>query len=461
MASHATSAGNEIDEIEDIEDDSSDDGHHRSPADSPRHTDPQRHHSPSRRFILPDTGYQQHQENPSPKRLRPLSKYIKPKAPPSDFILNSNSNNCQNQAQRRQATTPTKNGSALSRSFRFDLGCNDALIESIRPPAPLGARLQQLRKSKSKTVAEEIVIGDEIESTLTDDLVAKQTASSSRWGDVKRKRSPSPLPLDLIPAGSQQNTARTSPESMINTMPLPIMILEQFPKVTSINQHNSIPAKPGRIHIFALVINIGPLEKTKSGLNSSKVSMTVCDTSVASFKVNLWGKETRWADLIKAGDVVLMTNLKLSEFQDRINGNTTADTNMARLGGSSLAQYRGHAKIESILEELIKIRQAKALHLLDTGIAQEPSLYMTQAPNFFVDSPQNISATALARHSRRVSKTTAPGSASSSATTTSASIYASVLYLLLVTPEDTSTGWEIGATLANGQMIKMRRYADR
>jgi hypothetical protein len=138
---------------------------------------------------------------------------------------------------------------------------------------------------------------------------------------------------------------------------------------------------------------------------------------------------------------------------------------MARLDGSVLAQYRGHAKIEAILKELIKIRQAKAFHLLDTGIAREPSLFMTQAPDFLVHTPQNISARTLTRHSRHVSKTTATGSTSSSATTTSPtkapiSINACVRYVLLVTPEDVSTGWEIGAVLTDGQMIVMKRYAN-
>lgn len=307
MASHSTSNNNEIDEIEDIEDDSSDDEHRRPPAVLTRHANLQEQHSPSRRFVFPDKAYRQHQEKPSPKRLRPLSKHSKPKAPPAALIqsLDSDLGGCQ--THHGQATTPTKNGSVLSRSFRLGSGCN-APMQSIHPPAPLGARLQQLRKSKAKAKAEEIVIGDEIELTLTDELVAKQTASSARWGGIKRQRSPSPLPLDLVPARSRQTTAQTSPKSMINAIPLPNMILEQFPKVVPINQHKSVLANPGRIHIFALVINIGPLEKTKSGYNNSKVPMTVCDTSVTSFKVTLWGKETHWVDLIKTGDVVLVTS---------------------------------------------------------------------------------------------------------------------------------------------------------
>ncbi|KAG0090852.1 hypothetical protein BGZ93_001948 [Podila epicladia] len=340
MASQSTS----VDEIEDIEGNSSDDGHHRPPVASPRPNNLQSYGPPGRRFIFPNKGYQQ--QNISSKQLYPLSKHTKPKAPPSSFIQSSRLNRGQNQAQCRQATTPTKNGSVLSRSFQLGF---------------------------------------------------------ARKGGIKRHRSPSPRSWDLVPAGSQQPTTQTYPESMINMIPLPIMILEQFPKVTLINQHNSIPAKPGCIHIFALVLNIGPLEKTKSGYNISKISMTVCDTSIVSFKVTLWGKDTRWANLIKFGDVVLMTNLKLSEFQGRINGNTTTDTTVAWLDGSALTQYHGHAKIEAILKELIKTRQAKALHLFDTGIAQEPSLYMTQ---------------------------------------------------------DASMGWEIGAALANGQMIKMKSTGD-
>ncbi|KAG0358323.1 hypothetical protein BG005_002498 [Podila minutissima] len=221
MAYQSTS----VDEIEDIEGDSSDDGHRRPPAASPRPAHPQGHRSPSRRFIFPNRGYQQ--QNISPKQLQPLSKHTKPKAPHSAFIPSSNLDHGQNQAQCRQATTPTKNGSVLSRSFQLGF---------------------------------------------------------ARRGGIKHQRSPSPLPTDLVPAGSQQTTVQTSPESTIDTIPLPIMMLEQFPKVTLINQHNRVPAKPGCIHIFALVINIGPLEKMKSGYNSSKVSMTVRDTSVTSFK---------------------------------------------------------------------------------------------------------------------------------------------------------------------------------
>lgn len=141
---------------------------------------------------------------------------------------------------------------------------------------------------------------------------------------------------------------------------------------------------------------------------------------------------------------------------------------MAQLDGSALAKYRGHAKIETILTELIKTRQAMALHLLDTGIVQEPSLYMTQAPDFLVDTPQHIPTRALARFSGHVSKMTAPGSGSASSSTATTSVpvdapisfYACVLYLLLVTPEDASMGWEIGAALANGQMVKMKRCVD-
>lgn len=154
------------------------------------------------------------------------------------------------------------------------------------------------------------------------------------------------------------------------------------------------------------------------------------------------------------------------EFRNGVNWGTTYNSSMERLDGSLLAQYHGSPAIEASLKIFIEKRRIEGFDLLDSGVAQEQSFYVTQALELPVPMPQDtLVSSASAMYQRHVSKTAAPGSTSPSITTSEPieaqiSILACVLYLLLVEPKDVSTDWEIGAVQSNGQMIKIKRYVN-
>ncbi|KAI9234676.1 MAG: hypothetical protein BYD32DRAFT_422877 [Podila humilis] len=394
-------------------------------------------------------GFPQRQATTSPqKRLNPHSVITRPKRPPA--LAPNPSSHVPNHTQRGLATTPTKVSSALSRSLRLGSSCNNPM-QHIRPPKPLESKLQKLAKTKAKAKAKakEEETMDEIESTLSDMPVAVGRTASVIW-QGNRKRALSPQPSDLVPVGSRLSTRQLSPPPMINTIPLPTRILEFFKKVTPIKQYT---LETG-LHAFALVMSIGPPTKTRNGYLI--VEMTAWDPTDISFQVVLWEKKCEWAKQIKTSDVILITDLKKGKFQNSVNWSTTFNSRMERLDGSMLTQYHGSPAIEANLKIFIEKRRIAGFDLLDSGIAQEQSFYVTQA----------LVSAAPMMYPRHVPKMAALESASSSTTTNSEptdapiSIVACVLYLLLVEPRGVSMDWEIGAVRADGQMIKIMSIGD-
>ncbi|KAG0267255.1 hypothetical protein BG011_007664 [Mortierella polycephala] len=258
------------------------------------------------------------------------------------------------------------------------------------------------------------------------------------------------------------------------------------------------PVKEGRFHVFGLVIYLGSVERMMSktgpqnGQVYGKLSMTVCDQSATSFKIILWRDKCRWVDVIKTGDVVLVTDLQIKEFRSRISGNTSSWSKMSRLDGSTLGSYRGNPTIESYLRIFVEKRRMLALDLLDAdkGITSDPSFYLTQpvgsflsqdgpslgrignrydllpgqrALQFHNNNPRSSSSSAIAATVASASRTSTASSIGQSRTfvpmaqsITGMSVRASVVYKMLMSPEDDDQGWEIGAVMSNGRYIKVQ-----
>ncbi|KAK3809201.1 MAG: hypothetical protein J3Q66DRAFT_67489 [Benniella sp.] len=240
--------------------------------------------------------------------------------------------------------TPTRSVSAIGRSLR-----------NIIPPAPLGPQLLQIAKDeqdmeherkrrrleKSKAVEQEIDVaylpqGDEMVSrgapmSLLPASITKQILSTrptdvfSSNSLVQTSRTSSTTaalvaikqePLTQIMA-PQENVALDTPILTSEPLqppaeiPLPGLVLEYASKLTPIDQIKWPPAKPGRFHIFGLIMSIGLEEQivSKAGQGSTKRLLSVCDQSATSFKLDLWRERCRWGDLFRPGDVVLITGM--------------------------------------------------------------------------------------------------------------------------------------------------------
>ncbi|KAI7821376.1 hypothetical protein BC939DRAFT_208127 [Gamsiella multidivaricata] len=289
----------------------------------------------------------------------------------------------------------------------------------------------------------------------------------------------------------QQRSLQPTKPHAEEFIPLPTIVLEHVSKLTPIDHIKWPPAKAGRFHLFALVMSIGPEEQivTKTGQASAKRQLSICDQSATSFKLDLWRDRCKWADMIKIGDVVMITDVQTKEYRQKVTGSTSAWSKMSRLDGSLLASYQGHVTTESCLKILIEKRRVLALDLLDKdkGIARDPSFYLSLG-----SVPAQLGATfgatgaalveqgkgCVQGRAQRGSKAggsellsllstasmVAPHmniSSNVSAPTppqflTGSSIRASVVFRMLRVPGDESQGWEIGAVMSSGRLVKIQ-----
>lgn len=190
----------------------------------------------------------------------------------------------------------------------------------------------------------------------------------------------------------------------------------------------------------------------------------------------------------------------MKEFRYKISGNSSSWSKMSRMDGSVLSRYKGSkrnqddpasAPIESTLRIFMEKRRVLALDLLDPdkGIARAPSCYLSPSMSLFSPPqhpqeqgqqqvwpgtttaaststtknsaisipglPRPIAAPVLTTSIARTSSTksnTLPGVVSG------ASIRASVVYRMLIVPNEDNIGWEIGAVMANGRFVIVQRY---
>lgn len=187
-------------------------------------------------------------------------------------------------------------------------------------------------------------------------------------------------------------------------------------------------------------------------------------------------------------------DVQAKEYRQKVTGNTSAWSKISGLDGSILASYRGHPTLETFLKVFIDKRRILALDLLDKdkGIIKDPSYYMSlhlgsgstmeifeqggmqQQPQQ-PQQPQPKSGKSNVHSLRPFSSTgsttgfpasdnkASPRSAGGSkafvpmlpSSLTGASIRASVVYRMLLVPEDESEGWEIGACTSKGHLLKI------
>ncbi|KAF9897694.1 hypothetical protein BX616_005138, partial [Lobosporangium transversale] len=293
-----------------------------------------------------------------------------------------------------------------------------------------------------------------------------------------------------------------------NIIPLPDIVLQFAPKLTPIEDIRWPPEKPGRFHILALVLFIGPenqvVIKEKQKV-VAKCEITVCGLSAMPFKLNLWSSCCEWVQgqMFKVGDVVLVTDIRVKEFKqstargltEKVSGNTSWWSRMARLDGSLLPLYRGNSTIESNLAIFIQKRRALAFDLLDKekGIVKDSSIYVTLPLWSFTSQANedqslkekdrvtislNGDSAMETRRSKHGSKVTAlvpigsaaavsaaqPNTKSVASTSrdvlpkhvTGVSIRVSVAYKLLMVAGDESQGWEIGSITPSGHFIRIQ-----
>jgi len=167
---------------------------------------------------------------------------------------------------------------------------------------------------------------------------------------------------------------------------------------------------------------------------------------------------------------------------------------MARYKGSKSNQGDpASATIESVLHVFMEKRRVLALDLLDPdkGIARAPSCYLSPSMSLFSphqhlqeQGQQQIwpgTTTSTGTTAKNSALTTAipgiprpiapplpttsasrPSSIKSNilpAVVSGASIRASVVYRMLIVPNEDNAGWEIGAVMSNGRFVKVQRYA--
>ncbi|GJJ78800.1 hypothetical protein EMPS_11159 [Entomortierella parvispora] len=305
---------------------------------------------------------------------------------------------------------------------------------------------------------------------------------------------PPPPATSTSPASTEKPAPiHSEPISDKDRIPIPEDILEYAPKLTPIDQIKWAPVKEGRYHIFALVMAIEPMEviaakayTSNSSRSFQKVLVSVCDQSTTSFKVVLWREKADWIYLFKPGDAVLFTDLQMKEYRNKISGNSSSWSRMTRLDGSVMSRYKGSkdnrddpaaTTIESTVQVFMEKRRVLALDLLDPdkGIARAPSCYLSPSMSLF-SPPQHPQEQGFQQigpgTTASVIVKSTPGPVTTPSTSiarpptakgsilplvaSGASIRASVVYRMLIAPNDDSAGWEIGAVMANGRFVKVQ-----
>ncbi|KAF9977743.1 Shieldin complex subunit 2 [Actinomortierella ambigua] len=165
------------------------------------------------------------------------------------------------------------------------------------------------------------------------------------------------------------------------TLPIPASVLKYADRLTPLahcRETQVLPqSKHRRWHLLVLVTHVDPVERVETkkgpqaGQQLTKAAMTVCDGSAAGFKIVLWREKTLWLEEIQEGDVVLLSEISLSEHLQKIGGNTTNASSVCRLDGC-------HKEIEEKLRVLATKRRQLGLQVLqDIG---EPSFYASMMP---------------------------------------------------------------------------------
>ncbi|KAF9187671.1 Shieldin complex subunit 2 [Haplosporangium sp. Z 767] len=387
---------------------------------------------------------------------------------------------------------PSKSPPTPALATTSDIGpiCVPAVMVSTLEPVSTRADVANVRKSDQ-------------ESFLRQSTSYATISESSEMNKaVTHQLQPQPHPQPPFRSPPQPQVVDISKQkcdgSSSGMIPLPTLILEYASKLTPMDAIKWHPVKEGRFHVLGLVIYLGPVERMMSktgpqtGQVYGKLSMTVCDQSTTSFKIILWRDKCQWVDEIKAGDVVLITDLQIKEFRNRISGNTSSWSKMSNLDGSTLGSYRGSPTIESYLRIFVEKRRILALDLLDAdkSITSDPSFYLTQpvgsflsqngpslgrignrcdflseqrALQFHNNNSESSSSSATAATVVSASRMSTESSIGQSRTfvpmapsITGMSVRASVAYKMLMNPGDDDQGWEIGAVMSNGRHVKVQ-----
>ena len=131
---------------------------------------------------------------------------------------------------------------------------------------------------------------------------------------------------------------------------------------------------------------------------------------------------------------------------------------MSRLDGTLLLSYIGHSIIESFLKTFDHQRRVLGIHLLDkeSGIASEPSLYITQPLGSLREPLADTDVDARLEFGR------GPGTRPRKSFTpilppsiTGTSIRGNVVYKMLLVPEN-HNGWEVGVIMADGRLVRIQ-----
>ncbi|KAG0232932.1 Shieldin complex subunit 2 [Actinomortierella wolfii] len=174
-------------------------------------------------------------------------------------------------------------------------------------------------------------------------------------------------------------------QSMLSC-PIPSAVLKYASYVSSLDSctKDRPPLKGKKWHLFALVVHIDPVghvetsKGSNAGQKTAKATVTVCDSSSKSFKVVFWRDKTLWLEEIQEGDVILLTDISLSEHNQTISGNTTSTSSICKLDGFALESYSGDQGIEEKLRALATKRRQLGLHVLKD--IHEPSFYTSMVP---------------------------------------------------------------------------------
>ncbi|KAF9130648.1 hypothetical protein BGW39_002832 [Mortierella sp. 14UC] len=251
-------------------------------------------------------------------------------------------------------STPTKsNRPVLS---------NTTIRPTLKPPEPLGPKLLQISR-------EELHKGHHSnKGTLTSTPI--------------QKRQTPPVVLSL--RRLQPNLLPALP-----TIPLDPHVVSFVQRLTPIKDLTT--NNPQRLYnIMGLIQLIAPVQDGVSGYGgkvTAKAGLTVCDKGSIHLNVTLWGDKCKWVELCNVGDVVLLSNIGLKEYRQKMTASTRSSSGIFRMDGTLLDQYRGSTVVEDHLRELSKMRETLGHGLMDTdrGYARDPSFYQTLNASFFLE----------------------------------------------------------------------------
>jgi hypothetical protein len=147
------------------------------------------------------------------------------------------------------------------------------------------------------------------------------------------------------------------------------------------------------VSILALVTQVNPLTEVvvKSGFQAGQTismsSLLVADPSLGSFKLTLWKESALWWERLSAGDIILLSSIRIKKWKKEIVGHTMMLTKLLNLHQPrhSPSSIRDTISCQCFSQFLTWAKK-EHFYLFNRSVSSKNSIAFTESKNFLFEA---------------------------------------------------------------------------